>query len=203
MTTTTTHIDWNAWRSDYDTMSFAEQQAFYDLVYCLHPQQARAEVSALERFLDYIGQPLTVVELGGWDGGFAAKILERRPEIVWWTNYEISRAAATESVCEDARFASVPLEDWYWMDKHVADLFVASHVLEHLSILDVIETFDATSTRWMFLQAPLREEPTDWSDYHGSHILEVGWAVISEELSKRGYALLPELSEPHVRCYER
>ena len=196
-------IDWNAWRASYDSATFAEQQAFYDRVYCEFPEQDRASVLVLGKLLEYIDAPVTVLELGGWTGALAAETLARHPAIVWWTNYEISRAAASESVCGDERYSAVALEEWYWAQEHEGDLFVASHVLEHLSVLDVLATFAATRTRYMYLQAPLREEPTDWHGYHGSHILQVGWAALREALAEHGYREIVDLRCPNVRCFER
>ena len=95
------------------------------------------------------------------------------------------------------------MEDWYWTSHHFCDLFVASHVLEHLKFDDVRKVFDSTHARWLYLQSPLGQEATDWSNYRGSHILEVGWRELEEDLEQRGFALMPGISLPTGRCYER
>jgi len=197
-------IDWNAWRASYDEMTFAEQQAFYNKVYDEFPEQARFSTRVLERFLDHIdGTHLGVIELGGWDGGFATEILPSHLRLGSWTNYEISAMAVDASVCDDPRYVGHLLTDWYWRRHHVCDLFVASHVLEHLRLRDVLRVLDATDARWMYLQSPLGEEASDWTNYRGSHILEVGWRILVEELGSRGYVLLADISEPWARCLER
>jgi hypothetical protein len=202
--TTATAIDWNAWRAVYDETTFMEQRDFYNEVFALHPVQDRFSVKHLHALLEHIGQPVSVVELGGWTGEFAAAVLPKHPEIVRWRNYEISSHAVDESVYHSARFEPVALRDWYWSWEHTCDLFVASHVLEHLKLRDVLKVFDVTDAPWMYLQAPLGSEPPTWDGYRGSHILEVGWAWLTEELQYRGYHLLGELSShPHVRCFER
>lgn len=213
--TTATAINWNAWRSRYDEMTFADQVTFYDLVFDDFPEQGRFSTRVLGRLLEGpIGDevrplgwssipPLSVVELGGWNGGFASEILPEHPEIRKWRNYEVSAAAVAATVCEDGRYQGIALRDWYWAEEHSADIFVASHVLEHLKLRDVLATFDATDARWLYLQAPLGEEATDWTNYRGSHILEVGWRVLGEELNKRGFDLIPGISEPWARCFER
>lgn len=203
-TTAPAAIDWDAWRAAYDTMTFAEQEDFYDRVFEQFPDQARYSVRVLSSFLDEIAVPVDIVELGGWDGAFAAEILAKHKPITGWCNSEISVAAAEATVCDDARYSlHVPLTDWYWTQPHQCDLFVASHVIEHLKLLDVLASFDATGCRWMYLQAPLEEEATDWTGYRGSHILEVGWRVLTDELADRGFRFLPALSEPFARCFEK
>lgn len=192
---------WDAWRVRYATMGVDEQRAAYDGVYVSHRDQARFDADALAALLTHTGAK-AVVELGGWDGALAATILATFPAIESWTNYEISSAAVAASVCHDPRYDAVALDDWYWNDRHDADVFVASHVIEHLSFADLRKTFDATAARWLYVQSPLEEGPTDWTGYEGTHILEVGWAAIDADLAARGYRLMAALSGPHVRCYE-
>lgn len=202
--TAATAIDWNAWRASYDGLTFADQQAFYDRVYDEFPEQARYSTRVLERFLAFIDrQDPDVVELGGWDGGFAQEILWQKPLIASWTNYEISAAAVRASVCDDSRFFPVALRDWYWRRHHVCDLFVASHVLEHLKLVDVLKVFDTTHAKWLYLQSPIADEGRDWTNYRGSHILEVGWRVLVEKLEDRHFALVADISEPWARCFKK
>ena len=201
--TTATAIDWNAWRAAYDDMSFAEQRDFYNEVFELHPEQDRYSVEHLEMLLEHIDAAVEIVELGGWAGAFAGAVMPGHPEIVRWRNYEISSEAVDASVFHSARYEPIALRDWYWNYEHSADVFIASHVLEHLKLRDVLATFDCTDARWLFLQVPLAEEAKDWNGYHGSHILGVGWEWLTEELEYRGYSYLPEISHPHARSFER
>lgn len=199
-------ISWDEWRACYDGWSFAEQQEFYDQVFSAARVQRQFSVPHLDDFLNYVLEPdktVTVGELGGWDGEFAASLLPNRAEISRWTNYEISRAAVAESVCTDERYEPVALRRFYWETDHHEDLFVASHVLEHLRFRHVCRVFDATDARWLYLQVPLGEGPRGWDGYHGSHILEVGWRDLMAELDLRGYELLPALSNAGIRCFER
>jgi hypothetical protein len=186
-------IDWDAWRASYDELTFAEQQTFYNRVFDEHRGQERFSCGPLEKLLAHIDKPLDIIELGGWDGGLAAEVLPRQPQIRSWTNYEISPAAVAASVCTDTRFRAVLLGDWYWRHHHVADLFVASHVLEHLRFRDVQKVFAVTHACFLYLEVPVGTEPRDWNGYHGSHILEVGWAVLGDELRTHGYRELKEL----------
>lgn len=202
--TTAIAIDWNVWRASYDEMTFADQQTFYDRVFEDFPEQARFSTRVLGRLLTHIPKSsLDVVELGGWDGGFASEILADCSEIASWTNHEISAAAVEASVCDDPRFRGKALKDWYWNHHHVCDLFVSSHVIEHLKLTDVLRVFDVTHAKWLYLQSPLGEDASNWNGYRGSHILEVGWRRLVEELDARGFDLIPGISEPWARCFER
>lgn len=196
-------VSWDQWRAYYDDWTLDDQRRFYDWVFAEHREQARFDAKTLGRLLAHAGQPVSVVELGGWDGEFAATMLGGPRPISSWTNYEISAAAVRGSVCVDPRYHAVTLEEWYWDGHHEADVFVASHVIEHIRLADLRATFDATDCRWMFLQAPLAEGPMSWQGYHGTHILEVGWQGVEEELERRGFELLDWLSRPMVRCYQR
>lgn len=195
-------VSWDEWRASYDTWSFRDQQEFYDQVFRVCRVQQQHSPIHLADFLAYIAEPVDVVELGGWDGEFAATMLADHP-IRRWTNYEISQAAVAGSVCHDDRYVPIALDDWYWTDHHACDLFVASHVLEHLRFDDVKAVLDATDCRYAYIQAPLPEGPRQWDGYHGSHILEVGWARLAEQFYLRGFKPLPGLSKPGIRCFER
>lgn len=196
-------VSWDEWRALYPAWGFSEQQAFYDDVFREHRQQQRFDHGRFGQFLDLIGREVSVVELGGWDGEFAATMLAQYQQITRWENHEVSHAAADASVCTDPRYTAVALTDFYWRSKHECDLFVASHVLEHLSLRDVLATFDATTCDHMFLQVPLGDSAQDWSGYHGSHILEVGWGELKGYLLARGFRQVAELSHPWARCFSR
>lgn len=203
MTAANPVLNWDAWRAGYDTATVGFQREFYDAVFVAHPHQHRFDAKTLGGLLDYIGRDVTVVELGGWTGDFAAAMLAARAEITWWENHEISPAALAASVCSDPRYVPVAAIDWYWTVTHTADVFVASHVLEHLTLRDVRQVLDASDVGFAFVQAPLGDSGRSWRGYAGSHILEVGWAGLEDELSVRGFRLLPALSREKVRCYER
>lgn len=202
MTSTTTRIDWNEWRDRYDTLTFAKQQSFYDRVYEEYPEQARFDVDALMALLQLVPGEPTIVELGGWNGGFAAEILRRDRRIRSWTNHEISELAVRDSACADPRYYGIVLHDWYWAHRHDADVLVASHVVEHLRLVDVVRAILATDCRFMYLQAPLEDRPTSWHNYRGSHILEVGWDGLTAAIEETGMVEIDALRAPHVRCFE-
>lgn len=195
---------WDDWRAKYETLDVTGQQAAYDEAFAEDRNQARFDDDTLRAFLDHIGRPVSVVELGGWDGELAAAIFARtNGQVRRWRNYEISPKAVEATVCNDDRYQAEAPEHFYWETRHEADLFVASHVIEHLSLDHVRATLDATDCRYVFLQAPLDDGPTDWTGYDGGHVLEVGWTGLTDELEARGFASIPSLAKPTVRCYQK
>lgn len=167
-------MTFDEWRTRYDTMSFREHAAINDRWGVEYPAQASWK---LQPVLDALWSARTVVEIGGWDGGLAAKALALLPRVERWTNYEMCQPAIDRTVCHDPRYKPVLLEDWPWnTDLEPADALVMSHVVEHMrfhQLFELTRLFDRY--RVVHMQAPLDLERIDWTGYHGSHILEVGW----------------------------
>ena len=61
--------DWNRWRAEYDTTTFAAQQAEWDKVGTTYPDQTFWTPEPVLTALDRPG--MTVTELGGWRGELA------------------------------------------------------------------------------------------------------------------------------------
>ncbi len=182
-------IDLDQWRAHYAASTYAEQTAFYADIFRLYPQQKHHSIDHVAAAFDRYA-PQTVVELGGWDGELAAQMLAKRPDIESWVNVEISRPAVQSTLEQmDPRYSAPELDDWYWTKEWSADLFLASHCIEHLTADDLDRTLRATSAKQLFLDAPLADGPTDWHGYLGTHILEVGWRGVDELCAGYGYRL--------------
>ena len=185
--TTATAIDWNAWREGYEDMSFEDMQAFYEEVAERHPVQQSFAADSAETAFDLIGGKgrLHVVELGGWNGRLAAHMLERGG-IGHWRNFDI---VDVPQVCTHPDYSRVVLEDWFWKGPwRVGDVFVATHTIEHLSAEHLAALLRTVHTHWIYLESPLAWEPTDWTNYPGSHKLEVGWQGVEEMIVREiGY----------------
>jgi hypothetical protein len=189
MSATQTAIDWDAWRTAYPTMTYADHQAFYSTVYAQYPDQHHYDVDHVQRTIDQIA-PDTVVELGGWDGKLAAAMLDHDPDIKRWTNIEICAEAARAGNGRHPKYYAVELAGWYWdHGPWHTDLFIASHTIEHLSAYHLERTIAATQAQAIFFDAPLTEDLTDWQGFNGSHILNIGWNHIDPVLNSYGYTL--------------
>jgi len=180
------HLDWDAWRARYDTMTFAEQQAFYRDVADRYPEQRNFNTKTVTRAFDAIGgRDLSVMEIGGWDG-YLASLLLGRGDIGAWTNYDLIAVAQATT---DLRYRLVVLEAFPWEFGHFqADVLVMCHTVEHMRGRDLARLLDRVSAPYVYIEAPLPTQgPVDWTGYPGSHILELGWIEASELLVTRGW----------------
>jgi hypothetical protein len=187
---TTAGLDWDAWRNAYHHLTYAEHQDFYSRIYEQHPEQRHYDPVYVARAIEQV-QPRTVVELGGWDGELAVSMLEQYPTTIkHWCNVELCREAAAKGQGRHPRYEAPILHDWYWNHgvKH-CDLFVASHVIEHLSLHHLNQTIKATDARALFMDAPLLDQPLNWAGFTGTHILEKGWTSVTRICNEHGYRL--------------
>lgn len=189
-------LDWDAWRAEYDAMTYQDQQAFYDEVFDTYPVQ-RAYDPLLVGGLLTLTRPKTVLEFGGWTGDLARDLLPGMPWIESWTNVDCSRKALAASVCDDPRYRPRLAECWLWEEEWSADFVVASHVIEHIRAKELAQLLRSVKCRALYLEAPLRMEPTDWSGYAGSHILEIGWAGVDGLAGLAGYVLAERGETPN------
>lgn len=203
----------DAWRANYDQMSYADQQAFYDRFEAEHPAQAGYLLDGgLEHFTRFFEHCLAhlpktyVLELGGWKGELAREMLNRFPSLSVWCNVEICCRAIKRTVFSDARYLTYNPPDQPWkVALPPGNVLVASHFIEHIKSLELdklLRNLPAT-LRYAALVAPLPATgPVDWSGYHGSHILEQGWQEVNTALWYYGWQPLTELSHKDFRVFE-
>lgn len=204
--------DFDHWRERYAEMSYREQQDFYNQVEQDHPAQNsfRLNYPAWLRFFAYVTARLArprVLEIGGWHGEMAAEMFRLFPSLATWVNYEICPAAIEKSVCNDKRYAAVIPPDYAWNVQLVdADVFVACHTIEHITVNQFELLLDnlPPMVAYAAIEMPLPDEgPTDWAGYHGSHIFEAGWQDTTAILAERGWQEMAELSYREMRVFER
>lgn len=215
MTVLPAPLDWNRWRATYAELTYAEHQGFYSEVYGSHPVQQHFDESLAAQAIRQV-QPETVIELGGWNGELAHRMLARHPPIDEWMNVEICNEARVEGETNafvrnlHHRYLAPDLGDWYWTRQWTADLFVASHTIEHLTADHLERTIAATEARAIYLDAPLTDDATDWLNFTGTHILDLNWGGVDHLLARHGYRLdwsvtheIPETSggESTARLY--
>lgn len=204
--------DFDQWREQYDGLSYQEQQVFYDKMEADHPAQFsyRLNLPAWERFFTWSCNSLSrprILELGGWHGEMAAEFLARYPSLDTWVNYEICPAAVAKTVCVDPRYQAVIPADYAWnVTLPDSDVFVACHVIEHITMAEFEKLLDnlPVVVSVAAIEMPLPDEgPVSWSNYHGSHIFEVGWAEASAVLAKWGFIASPSLSHKEFKVFTR
>lgn len=194
-------VNFDVWRANYKTMSFADHQEFNAECLRLYPEQRSWDAKACANFLAKY-EPSSVVELGGWDGALADLMLREFP-IDRWCNYDIT--PGVPSACDDPRFSTVVLDDWPWRQKVEADVLIASHVFEHMRMYEI----DLLLTEWrvgaVFVDCPIGLSMRSWRGYDGSHILEVGSREFLSRCLQIGYstAIVDATDERMVAHLER
>lgn len=201
-------IDWNRWRDDYDEMSYEDQLVFYNEVEANHPRQVHFTPKAYQAFFEHIDlKSVTVLEVGGWKGELADRMLEANPQIKRWLNYEISQQARDKTVCMSPKYKCVVPRNFVWtLRLPQAKVFVASHTIEHMRWRELKSLFNnlPASVKYIGLQSPLKDNGgSNWRNYDGSHILEVGWDSIIAYLDLLGFGLISDLSAPEFRAFEK
>lgn len=202
-------FDFDAWRANYDAMTYQDHQRIYSQLWNLYPVQQHFDGAACEQFLvhETCGH---VLEVGGWNGELAAWIMSRNPSayIASWTNIEICREAADASVAIDGPYnwivPGVPV--WDLQIKGLFDTLVMSHSAEHMRWSELQATVrNLPYLRAIYLASPLPEDGSapDWNHYPGTHILEVGWDVIDADLQARGFQMMDSPRTHEVRCWAK
>jgi len=119
---------------------------------------------------------ISVVELGGYNGSLANEILSQSQSISKWHNYEIIPNLI--QLCNDHRYNYNVLVNWFWseLDKKVkCDLFVASHVLEHLKKETIKLVLEKISAKYIAIEVPIAwGKQGKWTDTISTHILDIG-----------------------------
>lgn len=209
----TLHFD--DWRKNYGRMSYEDQVAFYNKVAEDFPEQIDFHLPSWLRFFEYVFSkigPFRVLEIGGWKGELAEEVFKTLPDVILrksvygggqpvptWHNYEISQEALTETVPTDPRYVAMVPNDYAWnIELPDADVFIASHTIEHIKASELEQMVDnlPDTVRFIAFESPLpaSTEGNTWENYTGSHILEVGWKQVKGMLSDRGFSVLPDLT---------
>lgn len=184
-------MDWDAYRSVYGDLDFAAKQRHYDEVFRDHPAQEHHNAEAVDAFLATVPGDKFVIELGGWRGELAAKMLARHPDIYRWRNYDFCLPAIRASVCDDPRFDAIGLHDYFWnVEVGSADVFVAAHVIEHFTRDELLRLIDALDATHVYLEAPLLRDGQTWDGYFGDHILDADWPWVHAAMAAAGYELV-------------
>jgi hypothetical protein len=185
-------IDWAGYRARYDAMTYADVAAFHDGVWDAFPAQEQHSRAAMDAF--FAGhQPFHVVELGGWRGEAAARVLAAHPEIRSWDNFEVCRPAAESPVTADPRYRGLHPETWAWeQPPRPYDVAVLSHVIEHMKgrqVAALVAWLAACGVRRAYVEAPIRDKPRTWHRSHNGHVLELGWRDVRALFAAHGFVV--------------
>lgn len=165
-------------------MTFAEHQAINAEWAQQYPHQQSWNAEACKKFLETrpVGR---VVELGGWDGALADRMLNEFDWIDEWVNYDLT--PGVPQVCTDRRYRKIELQHWPYISQVKGDALVASHVFEHMLATEIEWLLEAWDVESVYMDVPIGADPSDWRGYHGSHILEVGHVELLRRCRDLGY----------------
>lgn len=187
-------LDCDEWRRNYDTWSVADHKKFYAAVWASYPNQSHSAPDLTAMVME-AHRPTSVIEIGGWDGELAIRMLEQFDFITSWTNVEICEEAVDQGHYHPRYFPISP-NTWYWENVWKADMLVASHCIEHMPARDVAALVRTSDVKYMCFDAPLVDGPTSWWGSSTTHILEVGWDGVTDIAAQHGFELT--MAMPHI-----
>jgi len=187
-------IDWAAYRDGYDAMTYDDVAAFHRALYGAYPDQEHVSVEYLDDFFAAYPQARDVVEIGGWRGSAAARILARYPDLGRWDNYEVCEPAVAASIPTDERYHAIFADRWVWeVDPTPGyDTAVLAHVIEHVNgaqLAQLIHWIAVRGVRQLYVEAPLRDRPKSWDGSDSTHVLELGWERVIALLARRRFRI--------------
>lgn len=175
-----TDYNYDKWRENYNNMTFKEQKEFYNEFYETHLDQGwKSHLDDLIKAFQQIKGYSNVIELGCNDGTLAQAMIKRFP-ILKWHGYDISRTALMKTKVDTPvyQFSELNSQFWECVDVTGYDVFIASHVLEHLSFKQVKLLLNhITPIKYWIIAMP--ELKSNWKGYLGTHVLEVRWKEIT------------------------
>jgi hypothetical protein len=183
----------NCYRDNYDNLSFREKKKLARYWLKKYPEQAHFSFEPVEFWLkEYVKVPARILEIGGWRGDLAMKVLSSSNSIELWHNYDLLENNNSQR-CSDCRYQLIPLDDYLWNKSlnYEYNTLIATHMIEHIKwneLLELINWIPETITTVLFeAPIPFTGENISWKGDHSSHVLEKGWEAIINEMNIRGF----------------
>lgn len=172
-------------------LSFKERKQYYDSHWKIFPYSWSRSYPFIISMLQLVTHKgfKSVVEMGCMDGGLAVTALKELNDKVTWTGYEFNESCLNKPRYHP-RFAMKELKDYLWnLDIGNFDVFVSSHVIEHLypkEIIKLAEWLDKHAQQAIIV-APIGIHTTPTND--DGHILEKGSLWLRDVLECNGFNL--------------
>jgi len=182
------------WRELYYDLTHEENIQFgYDME-AKYPGQASFDAPGIQAILSTVeNKPNKVLEIGGWKGELAQCTCAQSPgDFLSWTNIDMCKAAVEKSV----HVSSVPYRahfpdrfDWFISPREEwFDVCISAHSIEHLTDKHLLQLMDwIKGIPVVIFEAPITNTGQTWDGYFGTHILEMGWTRLNQEMAARGY----------------
>lgn len=204
---------WNKWRALYNELTYEENLAFANAAEAKYPSQQHHTKSNFDNLFAMQKEAVNIIEIGGWKGELASHCLNKFPIINSWANVELCSNAIDKTVISaktNPKYNIIRPNKFDWFKdpitvpvKHVFDICVSSHTIEHFSddhLRDLIKYISGIPL--VIFEAPIKDEGDDWSldgGYGGTHILKMGWNGVNEAMFTEKYR--PEKINDHCYLY--
>jgi hypothetical protein len=185
----------NRYRKLYASFSFEYKVKLANKWLIQYPEQAHFDINPIIYwFENVVEKPTSVLEIGGWRGDLAKKVLSSFKHIEKWHNYDLINYNAYQK-CYDKRYKLISLNDYIWHASfnNEYNALIATHMIEHISwqeFTKLTEWIDE-SIKTVLFEAPIPQsnENINWKGDHSSHILEKGWEQVINEMKRNGFSV--------------
>lgn len=192
--------NFDAYRDTYRLLSFEDLRRINKVWAAKYPNQHFADssfvIKALRKTIsDLRRDGIHVVELGGFNGALALKVLQHFPNSTW-LNFDIGEHRPVAGL-DRYRYKEQVLTDHLWESKpniDGSDVFVSTNTLEHFpddQFQKIIDYVTQKHVSYLVLEIPISENGQEWRGYNGSHMLRMGRNQVKKVLVKN-YVLVME-----------
>jgi len=106
--------EFDNYRKKYDSLSFSDKKRITRRWSKKYPEQAHFRYDYVDLWLQkYVKTPVRILEIGGWKGDLASKVLLSSMNIELWHNYDLIESDSTE-ICKDKRYNLFSLDYYVW-----------------------------------------------------------------------------------------
>jgi len=192
------------YRIRYDSLTFKDKKNIANKWLIEYPEQAYFNFEPIDFWLkNFVRRPAKIIEIGGWKGDLALKILSHNYTIDAWHNYDLVESNNIQK-CVDEKYKFISLNDYIWNYRLVIDYnaLIATHMIEHIKWHELIKLIDwiPKNIYTVLFESPLSLTGggKNWKGDHSSHILEKGWKNIIREMNKYGFRVEYNDSDTYV-----
>ncbi len=205
--------DWEPYRKYYEKLQFCDlvyvQMKFVEIYDRVHGKMPINDVSfnqtkiyeAFQAVFETVGFPVTILELGAWNGRLAKSIFEVYGQrIMKWHGCDIAPVVVLNRQCKHPLYNPVLLLSHFWdvnIPKH--DVFICSHTLEHMTFDQVKKVLLHQHGKYLVLETPIE----NWDNYEGGHILDVSQEEYLNFIKSLGYENIYSSEESLVTAWRK
>jgi hypothetical protein len=183
--------NWDTWREHYDLLSINDLILInMGIDVFIREQVCKTHKAILMVLNEVDSNDLSVVELGCYRGSLANGVLKKNSKIKSWSGYDINYYAVDNPICEDGRYTSIKMTDWFYNIDFVlgANTFISTSTLEHHNreqFFKILNKLEKSQIEYIILGLPI--DTRGWWGSSGSHVLDMGRVEITQALEDTGF----------------